>query len=80
MSDVTEGPMMEAPGIPEETIAFIAAQKLGHALLRRFRNPGTDFGGEVKQGINHGSIIAGPGPFGKMHMKKRAVARFSRNQ
>jgi len=68
---------MQPPCIPEQAVTFRASQQLSHASLGGLWNPSADFCGEVKQRIDHLSIMAGPATCGKPDMKKRAEARFS---
>jgi hypothetical protein len=78
--DELEDAVVEAGVIPEQAVPLGAAQQLGPSRFRRQGATGADFGGEVEQGIQHGSIMAGPAITGKMDMKKRAEARFFMNQ
>jgi hypothetical protein len=78
--DELEDAVVETGAVPEQAVPFGAAQQLGPSRFRRQGAAGADFGGEVEEGIEHGSIMAAPAIAGKMDMKKRAEARFSWNQ
>jgi len=72
-----EEAVVEAGTIPDQAVPLGAAQQLGPFCSRREGGTGADFGGEVEQRIDHGSIMAGQAGTGKADMEKRAEARFS---